>query len=295
MIAVVQATGQFAACRACGRTDATQRDVIRGYRIAQCPGCRLAWTHDTQVNAAAFYDEAYFDDADAPKGYNNYFAMASAMQRTNRKRLKYLRRFAPDAKSLLDVGCGPGYFLSEAAQSGFVTQGIEVSPFASDFGRRELNQRIVTGPISPGALAQLCAAPDIITLWDTIEHLPDPDVAIRLLADRLSPDGILCLTTGDVTSMAARLMGSRWHLYNLPEHLWFFSPTSLQLLLESAGLEVIDVGSEVCWYTAHYLVERLSYSSGFRTPRIPGAQLLSRIPIPMTLFDIVRIVARKPA
>lgn len=295
MIAVAESTIAFAPCRACGSGDAVQRDLVRGYYIAQCPRCRLAWTHNAAIEPATFYDESYFDDADAPKGYNDYFAMATAMRRTNQKRIKYLRRLAPDASSLLDVGCGPGFFLRDASDAGYTTRGIEVSPFASEFGRRELNQSIITGPIDSGTVARIDQTPAIITLWDTIEHLPDPDDAIHRLAEKLAPGGVLCITTGDITSMAARISGARWHLYNLPEHLWFFSPQALRLLLEKAGLEVVDSRSEVCWYTAHYLVERLSYSAGFRTPKIPGAALLKRIPVPLTLFDIALVAARKPA
>ncbi|MCB9854463.1 MAG: class I SAM-dependent methyltransferase [Phycisphaerales bacterium] len=295
MIAVAEPSIAFDACRACGRHDAVQRDCIRGHRIAQCPGCRLAWTHDARIDPATFYDAAYFEDANAPKGYNDYFAMAGAMQRTNRKRLNHIRRVAPKAKSLLDVGCGPGFFLREAVDRGFTSHGIEVSPFASDFGRRELQVNITTGAIDAGSLARVTESPDVITMWDTIEHLPDPDDALRRLAARLNPGGVICITTGDITSMAARITGSRWHLYNLPEHLWFFSPDALRCMLESAGLEVVNISSEICWYTAHYLVERLSYSAGIKTPRIPGASLLKRIPVPLTLFDIVFVTARKPA
>lgn len=295
MIAVAEPSIAFDACRACGRTDARQRDVVRGYQIAQCPGCRLAWTHDTRLDAAAFYDKEYFEGADAPKGYNDYFAMASAMTRTNRKRLNHIRTLAPNARTLLDAGCGPGFFLRDANASGFDARGIEVSQFAGDFGREELKQHILTGPIDADTLGQLDAPQDVITLWDTIEHLPNPDDAVKRLADNLRPGGLLCITTGDVTSMAARLTGSRWHLYNLPEHLWFFSRESLRLMMQTAGLDVIETRSEVCWYTAHYLVERLSYSAGFRTPNFPGAQLLKRIPVPLTLFDIVLVSARKPA
>ncbi|MCA9256023.1 MAG: class I SAM-dependent methyltransferase [Phycisphaerales bacterium] len=293
--AATQTESAFDACRACGRTDAFQRDCVRGYQIAQCPGCRLAWTHNARLDPTAFYDAAYFEDADAPKGYNDYFAMAGAMRRTNRKRLRHIRRHQPDAASILDVGCGPGHFLHEAASEGFTTQGVEVSPFAAEFARREFGQKVTTGPIDATTLSKVDGAPDVITLWDTIEHLPDPDIAVRRLADRLAPNGLMCVTTGDITSLAARLSGSRWHLYNLPEHLWFFSPDALRRMLESAGLNVVHMGSEVCWYTAHYLVERLSYSAGFRTPRIPGAALLRRIPVPLTLFDIVFVSAKKPA
>jgi len=268
---------------------------IRGYTIGQCPRCLLAHTLNVEFDAGAFYDDAYFMSPDAPKGYGDYFALAAALERTNRARLRRLGRLHPTARRLLDVGCGPGFFVKAAAEAGLDAWGLEVSEFAARYGRDQLHQRIITGPVDAEHLVRIDGGFDLITLWDTIEHLPAPAEAMNLLAGRLEPGGVLTLSTGDIGSLAARASGSRWHLYNLPEHLWFFSVPSLRHLLRRAGLRVIGVQREVCWYTAGYLLERLFVSFGRRPPGLCAGAVLKGIRIPVTLLDIVTISARKPA
>jgi len=285
-------TCEYDRCLACGGTRLRLLHRIHGYAIGQCPRCLLAHTLNVRLDPALFYDHAYFVSPDAPKGYSDYLALAAAMDRTNQARLRRLFRLVPAAQTLLDVGCGPGFFVKAAADAGLQACGLEVSEFAARYGREQLRQRIVTGPIDAEHLAGIGGGFDLITLWDAIEHLPAPDEALNLLAGRLEPGGVLTLSTGDIGSLAARASGPRWHLYNLPEHLWFFSVPSLQRLLRQAGLRVIRLQREVCWYTAWYLVERMLFSFGRRPPRIRAGAVLNRIRIPVTLLDIVTISAR---
>ena len=290
--ASVIATGEC--CIACGHVNLRILHRIDQYAIAQCPRCLLARTLGASVEPATFYDGSYFAGGDCSKGYSDYFALADAIQRTFRARIRRLRRSAPSAHTLLDAGCGPGFFVREASRHGFDACGLEVSEYAVRCGVKDLGQRIVQGPIDAAHLDEAGGPFDIITLWDTIEHLPAPDEALQALSGRLRPDGILALSTGDVTSLAARAAGPRWHLFNLPEHLWFFSVPSLKRLLHRAGLTVERVEREICWYTAQYLLERLLFSFGRRSGRLPAVATLRRVQVPVTLLDIVTVYARRP-
>jgi SAM-dependent methyltransferase len=132
---------------------------------------------------------------------------------------------------------------------------------------------------------------DAVTLWDVLEHLPDPHAAVAEVARLLRPGGRLVLTTGDVGSLAARLSGSRWHLYTIPEHLFFFSRRSLRLLLAAHGLRVESERAESAVYTLGYLVERLRKTLLGRAARQRGAWPGAQLPIPLNLLDIVTVQA----
>ncbi|MHC4091283.1 MAG: class I SAM-dependent methyltransferase, partial [Planctomycetota bacterium] len=251
--------GSLRRCLACGSSRSRILHRIDPYTIVQCTHCLLGWTDGADVEPAEFYDQDYFSGAQDPKGYNNYVSMAAAMERTNRARIRTLQRLVPGAKTLLDVGCGPGFFLKQSAEAGLQATGLEVSAFAAQYGREHLGQRIVNGPLDEAHLAQIGGSFDAITLWDVIEHLPAPDEALRHLADRLEEGGVLSLSTGDVGSLTARFSGRHWHLFNLPEHLWFFTVPALRRLLRRAGLITVRVQREVCWFTAQYLLERLMF------------------------------------
>ncbi len=282
-------------CLACGGVRSRVRHHIGPYTIVQCRGCGLAWTHGAKLDPAEFYDRDYFTGTSAQKGYNDYLSMAPAMQRTSRARLRRLKRLMPRARTLLDVGCGPGFFVKEAWSEGLRACGLEVSAYAAAYGRDDLGVPVLTGPVDWAHLDRVSGMVDVITLWDVLEHLAEPDVALRLLAERLPPGGLLGLSTGDIRSLAARITGRRWHLFNLPEHLWFFTMPALQHLLNRAGLHVISVEREVCWFTGEYLLERLMFSATGRHAWWPGLNWLRRVSLPCTLLDVVTVHARKPA
>ena len=91
----------------------------------------------------------------------------------------------------------------------------------------------------------------------------------------------------------ARVSGARWHLYTLPEHLFFFSRRSLRLLLGAEGFAIERMRAESSVYPLRYLVERLRKTllgrTGATRASWPGAGLR----IPLNLFDIVTVHAVK--
>jgi len=192
---------------------------------------------------------------------------------------------APPA--VADLGCGTGVFLDVARERGWTPWGLEVSEYAAGVARqRGLN--VVCGPIDAALLPGRRF--DAVTMWDVIEHVADPAAAVAAAAGALRPGGVLAISTGDVTSLAARLSGPDWHLFNLPEHLFFFSPEALRRLLAAHGARVVKVLREPYWAPVAYLLERLAKSGGRRIPdsvrRAAGNALL-----PANLFDVLGVYA----
>jgi len=112
----------------------------------------------------------------------------------------------------------------------------------------------------------------------------------------LKEDGVLALTTGDIGSVVARLSGKRWHLLTLPEHLWFFSESTLRTVLEATGFRVLEVRREWCYYSIDYLVERLLKTAFHSRKMIPPGHVKSsfgRWAIPFNLFDVMYVVCRR--
>jgi hypothetical protein len=105
----------------------------------------------------------------------------------------------------------------------------------------------------------------------------------------LKPNGVLALSTGDISSLCAKICGRYWHLYNLPEHVFFFTRRTIRYLLERAGYEVSSITYPTNVYPFGYLLERL-YKSLFRragpTPNFRCPWLL-----PCNLFDVMEVFA----
>ena len=149
---------------------------------------------------------------------------------------------------LLDVGCHIGVFLQVAESRGWQTIGIEPSRWAAQRAEeRGLDVR-------PGSLQSVQLAQesfDAVTMWDVVEHLPDPVQALRRTHGLLKPGGILAISTMNVEAWFPRLLGKRWPWY-MQMHLYYFTPKTLSRMLEAAGFEIVEA-------MAHKRVVRLSY------------------------------------
>jgi SAM-dependent methyltransferase len=80
---------------------------------------------------------------------------------------------------------------------------------------------------------------DLVTMWDVVEHVPDPQALLRQARSLLKPDGWLLVETQNVTSSFARALGRRWQHYKHEEHLYHFDPATARRLLEQAGFELV--------------------------------------------------------
>ncbi|MGE0480985.1 MAG: class I SAM-dependent methyltransferase [Phycisphaerae bacterium] len=300
------------ACIACGAPPVRGTVLRNGVALLRCPSCRLEWWNWTQFDPATFYNEDYFQSSTAPKGYDDYAAMEAGLRRTARARLRRLVRLrraklaqerpaaradeSSDRPALLDIGCGTGVFLDEARAAGFATAGVEVSAYAAARAAAR-GLRVRAAPIEALVLPE--RAFDYVTIWDVIEHVRHPRQLVEEAVRALRPGGVLALSTGDVTSWCARLSGARWHLYNLPEHLFFFSPDALRRLLHDAGAQVHESRYEVNWVPMAYLLERLGKS--LRGPRPTptasapaaggGVSRWCNLVVPATLFDVLGVYA----
>lgn len=276
-------------CPLCRLAPRMERRLPDGAPLRQCPRCRLAWWDWPPFDPAEFYDREYFASTTVSKGYDDYAALEAGLRRTSLARLRRIARLrgTPAGGRLLDVGCATGIFLEQAAAQGWDGLGLEVSPHAADAARSR-GLRVDRGPFDESA----ARGPfECITLWDVIEHLDDPVAAMRRVRERLVMGGLCALSTGNVDSWCARLSGRRWHLFNLPEHLFFFSRPALRELLESSGFRLRAVRREVNWIPMHYAVERLSKSLTGRTRRLVGS-IGDRL-LPATLGDVLGVYAER--
>jgi SAM-dependent methyltransferase len=94
-----------------------------------------------------------------------------------------------------------------------------------------------------GSLLDIELAPerfDVITMWDSLEHLHHPLASLRKAAAGLKPGGLLVLSTPTASSIDARIFGRYWIGYELPRHLTFFSNRTLEEMLGRAGFRVVD-------------------------------------------------------
>jgi SAM-dependent methyltransferase len=281
-------------CKICGGRSASPFNEKDGFRILKCDSCSVVFLdHDPHLDSLRrFYSEEYFESGTDCRGYESYEDCEKFLTTNFQHRIERLGRYVSGGR-VLDVGCGYGYFLRCLGPE-FQGVGIDISEYAVRFARERFGLDATAGTLTETSFPN--GHFSLVTMWDVIEHLPDPAGTLAIVRTALEDDGVLALTTGDVGSVAARLSGGRWHLFTVPDHLWFFSERTLRELLDRTGFRVIELRREWCYYSVDYLVERF-LKTVFRSRRPvqrPGAaSWLARLSIPVNLFDIMYVVCRR--
>lgn len=281
-------------CILCGNKSPVPFIEKKGRLIVRCGDCGLKYLDldPGEQELEALYSEDYFVNRDCDGGYGDYFAGEKHLKINFRRRIRILERFVSGG-TLLDIGCGPGFFL-ESLSSNWNASGIDISAFACDAAARRHN------PVSRGLFAPARFEPesfDAVTLWNMLEHFNDPLESLKGISSIMKPGGVCGIYTCNAESLFARLCGKYWHLFIIPEHLYYFSRRTLDRLLHEAGFEILYAHSEFLRFSLDYLVERVYKAFGKNPDRTrrPGVvkAILNGIVLPVNFFDTITVYARK--
>jgi SAM-dependent methyltransferase len=235
-------------CVVCGTPDPTPQFQRNGFDMVACRhcGCVYVGQDPGTIDFDKLYGQDYYTGGH-DQVFTDYVGQQAARRAHARRKLWMLRHLPlfnlriPHEGHLLDVGCAAGFFLAEA-QAHYTVQGVELSSWSSAWARDHLKLPVITGTLQQAALA--ADRFDVITLWDVIEHVPDPVPLLTEAARVLKPGGQLILTTGDWGSAYARRHGADWHLMTPPWHLTMFSRDTLTRAAARAGLKPTHWASE---------------------------------------------------
>jgi 2-polyprenyl-3-methyl-5-hydroxy-6-metoxy-1,4-benzoquinol methylase len=260
--------------------------------LLRCEECKFTTANLTlsEEQLRQLYTTGYFTGNE----YRDYVADRSVIEKQFRLRLRRLLSFLTDAraKALFEIGCAHGFFLEVARNSFRSVEGIDISDDAIAYARHHLGLEARSGDF---LTHQFGVQPDLICLWDTVEHLSRPDLYIQKIADSLPPGGLLALTTGDLDSWLARTRGSRWRQIHPPTHLHYFSRKTLARLLRRHGFQIRFLGSEGMYRsvdTMAYIVLCLKYRLPDLYSNLRKAHLLNW-DLYLNLGDIIFVVAEK--
>lgn len=256
--------------------------------IVQCQHCGLVYANPRPTNAddlidgyAAVVDETYLEER-------------SGREVTFRRHLDHLesRVSIAERKRLLDIGCHVGIFLEEAQARGWDAWGVEPSRWAVEQAQAR-NLQVIQGTLTEAAFPD--ERFDVVTLWDVIEHLPDPMGELRRIARIVRSGGWVCVHTMDIESLFARVMGERWP-WLMEMHLYYFSRDTLTAMLRRAGFRMVEAGARGRTLRLGYVASRLApYSATVASTigRTVKALGLACRPIPINLGDLFTVYARK--
>lgn len=265
-------------CPVCGALEREPLYVRQNWTVHKCSSCGLGILdpRPSPEELTALYQDAYF--------IGHYDEGLTPGTEAMRKRLlqeKHRIGFFRSLKKrgrILDIGCGRGYFLLACREQGYDVQGYDISEDGAAYVRETLGI-----PVRTGALENAFedAAFDVITMWHSLEHTPNPAEYLEVAARWLRPDGVLVIDVPNYIGTDARLKWEAWEHWDLPYHLLHFTPQSLDMLLGKHGFSV---------------VRRKSYHSDAVKDRLRKIPLLNLIARPISkLFSgsSYAVVAKK--
>jgi SAM-dependent methyltransferase len=221
-------------CALCGERRVQPLFSPRDYHVVRCPSC--GFLYRCPGIRPERLGELYANN------YSSFLTGSYAKERRRRYRLG-LGAFSPlfdagDGRRLLDFGCGAGLFLEEAHERGFEPYGVDLSPDSVERARtRPGGAHAFVG--APNDVPEIAAGGfAVVTLWSVLAHLPRPVEDLSLLRRLLAPDGVLLILTVNAGSLLLKAQQERWGGFT-PNHLKFYSPTTLPLLLRRAGFGAV--------------------------------------------------------
>ena len=210
----------------------TRKIDERIWQVDRCEDCthRFMNPQPSWDELARYYSENY---SPYDPGTGNDDEIVAEAQRTGE--LRHIK-IAPGEK-LLDVGCGGGSFLRIAARLGAVVEGVEPSRVAAE-RCRSAGLEVFTGTLEQFAETHPERRFDILTANHVLEHVPDPVATLSVMKGRLSPGGRIWIAVPNADCYFCQTIRDVWHSTDLPYHLMQFSPKSLRVACERAGLDI---------------------------------------------------------
>lgn len=251
-------TGTSSPCLCCGHATVlpvltvTDHSVSgEQFPILECSACgfRITGNAPDAANIGPYYiSEDYISHTNTSRGLiNQLYQWARVFTLRQKKKLitTITRKSTGD---LLEVGAGTGYF-AETMQKG----GWQVTALEPDAGAREIaRQRAGLHLLPSDHLFELPSNHfDVITLWHVLEHVHELSSYLHNFHRILRRDGFLILAVPNYTSPDAQHYGPHWAAYDVPRHLYHFSPVAMRKLLAAHQLQVIAV--RPMWLDAFYV------------------------------------------
>jgi 2-polyprenyl-3-methyl-5-hydroxy-6-metoxy-1,4-benzoquinol methylase len=223
----------------------------KDFSIWHCNACTARFTQDVPAQDAigAYYaSDNYISHSDTKKGIINSLYHLVRKRTLNSKLRLVINETGKLKADILDIGCGTGAFLHTMKEAGWAITGLEPDAVA----RTKASELYNIHPQEPGKLFVLNAASyNAITMWHVLEHVHELHAYIKQIAALLAPGGKSFIAVPNYTSKDANIYKEHWAAYDVPRHLYHFSPQSMEKLLSMHGLKLTAV--KPMWFDSFYV------------------------------------------
>lgn len=220
-------------------------DYTKHAQLVRCNSCSLVYTNP--MEDSKWILQIYKNIVDT-----EYLDTEVFRKKLSQKHLNLLKTFKKTG-NILDIGCFAGFFLELAKKNGWHVYGIEPSVWAAKIAKKK-GVKIIGADFQ--RISKKTLKFDIITLWDVIEHLPNPHSFMNFIRKFLKEDGIIALGTPNIESFAAKILKEKYpHLIRM--HVCLYSPKTIEILLKQYGFSIIHYSTYGRIYPVSYFFERI--------------------------------------
>ncbi len=202
------------------------------FPVKKCSSCGLKITTPVEEEEKMdryYQSEDYIAHSDSSKGLVHLLYHRVRKYMLHQKRGLIEKEAGKKNGKILDVGAGTGYFLHEMNRQDWEVDGTEKSPEARKFAKEAFNLSLR----DPEELFQLPGqSRDIITLWHVLEHIHQLDKNMKAFSRILKAGGKLIIAVPNPGSCDASHYQEYWAAYDVPRHIWHFSPDQMKTLGE---------------------------------------------------------------
>ncbi len=202
------------------------------------------------------------------------------------------RRYGRKGGYLLEVGSGLGHLVAQLECS-FKTTATDINWWALEqsSGIARATDHIAS---SANLLPYKDGAFDVIIIKHVVEHLVEPDAALKEIYRVTAPGGIVLLSTPNLDSLLKPLKGKDWIGYRDPTHISLKTPAAWMDLIKITGFKINRLFSDGFWDAPYVKVLPRSFQKiffGF----LGGIQAILGIPfLPVRWGESIILIARKP-
>jgi len=236
-------------CDLCGSQKKTLIATENDYPISRCGNCSLVYvSRIPKIDGGKVIGEYYSGEAEEIEAGRIRYADVSTFL------LDEIGKVRSKKGKLLDVGCGYGFFLLKARESGWQVYGTELSNIAVEYMRdRQGLPDVWFADLSDDFLP--VEKVDVINLTNVLEHVPSPTKTLRECADLLEKDGVLLIRVPNMNfSRVKQLFIPLIKIFGLgvggelsylatepPIHLTGFTSGTLRKYFSKAGFRTVAV------------------------------------------------------
>jgi 2-polyprenyl-3-methyl-5-hydroxy-6-metoxy-1,4-benzoquinol methylase len=212
------------------------------FTIGECKKCGFRFTADPpdESECGRFYQsEDYISHSDTQKGIINY--LYHRVRNIMLKRKAALCNRDGTSKKLLDLGSGTGYFVDYMKNAGYDAVGVEMDDQARKFSKQKFGIQV----FEPSDLLndKINGTFGYVTLWHVLEHLYNPDQYFQKMHSLLDSSGFLIIAVPNYLCHDASTYKQFWAAYDVPRHLWHFTPDAMHNIAARNGFELMEMHS----------------------------------------------------